>query len=384
MRRARAHLAALLGGLLVAAALQTPAMAQLARDARPSRLPARRLRIGVKIYERHGDVQRLFADFVELGFNTLFVSETLAGDSEFRDLARRHGMAVFLIQPVFQDPDELKRRPDLFALTNAGTPARDDWVAFVCPTREEYRRSRAEAIARAVSRLEPDGVSLDFIRYFAYWERIFPERSYESLPRTCYCPTCLERFSRESGLRLPNDVRSPAPAAAWTEANHLEAWTRWKCQVISSMVGDLTKRVRAARPGVQINLHAVPWRRDDFGGALRKVVAQDVPTLSRMTDFVSPMCYSAMLRREPDWIGSVVKDFAGQSSSPVLPSIQVKEYYPGDRKLDATEFEACLRAALEPPSAGVVFWSWDLIEKAPENRRVIKRLLNPALSSSWK
>jgi hypothetical protein len=25
----------------------------------------------------------------------------------------------------------------------------------------------------------------------------------------------------------------------------------------------------------------------------------------------------------------------------------------------------------------VVFWSWDLIEKAPENRRVIKRLLNP-------
>jgi len=376
MRPARALQAVLLGGVL-GAAVHAPAMAQSSGNARPSGPSDRALRVGVKIYERHGDAQRLFADFVDLGFNTLFVSEALAGDREFRELARRNGMAIFVIEPVFQDPDELKRRPDLFAVTNAGTPARDDWVAFVCPTREEYRRSRAEAIVRAVSRLEPDGVSLDFIRYFAYWERIFPERSYESLPRTCYCPTCLERFTRESRLRLPSDVRTPAQAAAWIEAKHLEAWTRWRCQVISSMVEDLTKRLRAARPGLQINLHAVPWRRNDFGGALRKVVAQDLPTLSRMTDFVSPMCYSAMLRREPPWIASVVKDFAGQSSSPILPSIQVKEYYPGDRTLDAVEFEACLRAALEPPSAGVVFWSWDLIEKAPENRRVIKRVLNP-------
>jgi hypothetical protein len=375
MGRARALQAVFLGGVFVGAALQGLAWAQSGSDARPS--PSRPLRVGVKIYERHGDARRLFADFVDLGFNTLFVSEALAGDTEFRDLARRNGMAVFVIQPVFQDPDELKLKPDLFAVTNAGTPARDDWVAFVCPTREEYRRSRAEAITRAVSRLEPDGISLDFIRYFAYWERIFPERTDESIPRTCYCPTCLERFSRETGVSRPSTVQTPAQAAAWIEAKHLEAWTRWKCQVISSMVEDVTNRVRAARPGLQVNLHAVPWRRDDFGGALRKVVAQDLPALSRMTDYVSPMCYSAMLRREPAWIASVVKDFAAQSSAPVLPSIQVKEYYPGDRTLDAAEFEACLRAALEPPSAGVVFWSWDLIEKAPENRRVIKRLLNP-------
>ena len=375
MRRARALQAVLLGGVLVGAALQGLAWAQSGSDARPS--PSRPLRVGVKIYERHGDVGGLFADFVDLGFNTLFVSEALAGDTEFRDLARRNGMAVFVIQPVFQDPDELKQKPGLVALTNAGTPALDDWVAFVCPTREEYRGRRAETIAQAASRLEPDGISLDFIRYFAYWERIHPERTYESIPRTCYCPTCLERFSRETGVILPSTVQTPAQAAAWIEANHLEAWTRWKCQVISSMVEDITRRVRAARPGLAVNLHAVPWRRDDFGGALRKVVAQDVPTLSRMTDLVSPMCYSAMLRREPAWIASVVKDFAAQSSFPVLPSIQVKEYYPGDRTLDAVEFEACLRAALEPPSAGVVFWSWDLIEKAPENRRVIKRFLNP-------
>jgi len=333
--------------------------------------------VGVKIYERHGDARRLFADFQDLGFNTLFVSESLASDAEFRAQARQHRMAVFLIQPVFFDAEELKRRPELFAITDAGAPARDDWVAFVCPSREEYRRRKADAIAKAAARLEPDGISLDFIRFFTYWEMIRPERTSGSIPNTCFCRTCLDRFSRETGVSLPRDATRPQQAAAWIETQHLESWTDWKCRIISSMVEDVVRRVHAARPGTKVNLHAVPWRRGDFGGASRKVVGQDLPTLSRMTDYVSPMCYSAMLQREPSWIASVVKDFASQASAPILPSIQVKEYYPGDQRLDAAAFEACVRSALEPPSAGVVFWSWDLIEKAPESRLVIKRHFNP-------
>jgi hypothetical protein len=333
--------------------------------------------VGVKIYERPGDVRRLLTDLEDLGFNTLFVSEALASDAEFRGQARGHGMAIFVIQPVFHDAEELKKRPDLFAITDAGAPARDDWVAFVCPSRAEYRQRKAEAIARTAARLGPDGISLDFIRFFAYWEMIRPERTFESIPNTCFCRTCLESFSRETGVSLPRDVTTPQRAARWVEARHLERWTDWKCRVISSMVEDVVRRVHTARPGTRINLHAVPWRGGDFGGASRKVVGQDLPTLSRMTDYISPMCYSAMLQREPSWIASVVKDFASQSSAPILPSIQVKEYYPGDQRLDAAGFEACLRSALEPPSAGVVFWSWDLIEKAPESRLVIKRHFNP-------
>jgi hypothetical protein len=371
MGRGRAWLRLFAVGLFTVGLLAAP-KAEPASTADPTR-PV----VGVKIYERHGDAQRLFAGFQDLGFNTLFVSESLASDSEFRTQARQRGMAVFVIQPVFFDAEELQRRPELFAITDAGAPARDDWVAFVCPSREEYRRRRAEAIANAAARLEPDGISLDFIRFFAYWEMIRPERAASSIPNTCFCRTCLDRFSRETGLSLPGDATTPQQAAAWIEARHLESWTEWKCRIISSMVEDVVRRVHAARPGTRVNLHAVPWRRDDFGGASRKVVGQDIPVLSRMADYVSPMCYSAMLQREPSWIASVVKDFASQSSAPILPSIQVKEYYPGDQRLDAARFEACLRSALERPSAGVVFWSWDLIEKAPESRLVIKRRFNP-------
>jgi hypothetical protein len=137
------------------------------------------------------------------------------------------------------------------------------------------------------------------------------------------------------------------------------------------MVEDIVRRAKAAWPEVRVNLHAVPWRRSDFGGAIRKVAGQDFAALSRMTDYLSPMCYSAMLQRDPAWIHSVVEDLAGTAECPILPSIQVAEYYPGDRQLGEADFAACLDAALLPPSAGVVFWSWALIERTPAGRRAI-------------
>jgi hypothetical protein len=333
--------------------------------------------VGVKIYEYRGELTGLFAQFGELGFNTLFVSEALASNAEFRRLARQERMAVFLIQPVFYQPEELEKDPELFAITNTGTPARDDWVAFACPSRDDRRRRRAEQIAATVARLQPEGLSIDFIRFFAYWERIHPERTYASIPNTCFCPRCLERFSRDTGVSLPEAADGPRAAAEWIASHRLEAWTAWKTGIITSMVEDIVGRVKAARSATRINLHAVPWRRDDFGGAIRKVVAQDFGALSRLSDYLSPMCYSAMLRRDPSWIASVVQDLAAQSSCPILPSIQVKAYYPGDSALGAAEFEAALGASLEPPSAGVVFWSWDLIEKSPEARPIIKRYCAP-------
>jgi hypothetical protein len=361
--------------------VQVPLLAAAARALAAASSSQERI-VGVKIYEHAGDRQSLFDDFEALGFNTLLISEALASDDEFRAQARRRRMAVFVIEPVFYDPDAVKKDPDLFAVTGAGRQAQDGWVAFVCPTRDEFRNRKAEAIATAVARLEPDGVSLDFIRYFAYWESIGPERSYASIPNTCYCPRCLERFSLDTGVTLPRSMATPQQAAAWIEAGPVDVWATWKCRVIASMAEDVVRRVKAARPGVRVNLHAVPWRRDDFGGAIRKVVGQDFAALSRMTDYLSPMCYSAMLKRDPAWVHSVVEDLAATASCPILPSIQVGEYYPGDRPLGATDFEACLDAALLPPSAGVVFWSWALIEKTPASRRVISSRTSSRASRS--
>lgn len=330
--------------------------------------------IGIKIYDYQGDFPKLFDTFSELGINTVFASQDLAGNPVFRQQAKAHAMSVFVIQPIFYDPDALKENPDLYAITRTGERAKEDWVEFVCPTRDEYRKKKVDAVRQAVARLQPDGVSLDFIRFFVFWEMVHPDRTYASLPNSCFCQNCLTKFSSDTRIALPDKARkTPGQAAAWIEANHLERWADWKSKVITSMVTDLVRAVKEARPGILVNLHAVPWRQNDFSGAIKKVAGQDFAALSRITDFISPMCYTLMLRRDVSWIHSVVEDIASVSAA-VLPSIQVRPDYPGDLPMSTAEFEEALKAALAPPSRGVVLWSWDHLSQEPEKMELLKRM----------
>lgn len=355
--------------LLGVALLLSPLALSGCRAERPPAIPV----VGVKIYEHQGDLGPLFASFEDLGINTLFVGEGLAANRDFRDLARRHRMPIFVILPVFYDSDELDNDPALAAVTRTGARAEEDWVAFVCPSRDDFRARKLDAVAKTVTELQPEGVSLDFIRFFAFWEMIRPDRTPASIPNTCFCPSCLAAFAAATGVALPDSAATPQAAAAWIEAEQLESWTAWKCGVITSWVDDLVRRVQQVRPGVLVNVHAVPWRRGDFGGAIRKVVGQDFAGISRLTDYLSPMCYSSMLHRDPAWIASVVQDLSSSASCPILPSIQVRPYYPGDLPISTAEFEACLSAAVAPPSRGVVFWSWPQLAQEPEKMQVIRR-----------
>jgi hypothetical protein len=119
----------------------------------------------------------------------------------------------------------------------------------------------------------------------------------------------------------------------------------------------------------------VPWRRDDYDGALTRVAGQDLSALSEVADYLSPMTYSFMLYRPPEWIPSVIQDFDWISDCPILPSIQVSRAYREDEVFSTADFEAALRVALEPPSAGVVFWSWDHIEADAERAETIRRVV---------
>jgi len=338
--------------------------------------------VGIKVYEHKGDMRKLVDRFAELGINTVFANEALCGNADFRRQARERKMRVFVIEPTFFDPEALKADPDLYAITSKGERAKEDWVEFVCPTREEFRRRKVTALRDAVMRLQPDGVSLDFIRYFVYWEMVGPDRKPETLPDTCYCPHCLARFSADTGITLPPDIKTAPQAADWISRNQQERWIRWKAGVITSMVQNLEAAARQAKPGILVNLHAVPWRTNDFGGAIRRVAGQDFRALSQLADFVSPMCYTLMLHRDASWIRSVVQDIGAVSSCPVLPSIQVRPEYPGDDAMSTADFEEALKAALATPSRGVIFWSWDHLAKEPDKMAVLKKLASRGRSPS--
>lgn len=343
--------------------------------AKGDRAPAGRPVIGVKIYEAVPPFDGLFRAWRDLGVNTLFVSEGLLGNAAFRAAAKSEGLRLFLIFPVFQDPEAIKADPGLAAITAAGAPAHDDWVEFVCPAREDHLRRKIDRLKALVAAGDPYAVSLDFIRYFVFWEKVAPDRAPETLPQTCFCPVCLEGFRKEMGVVLPDGLATTAQKAAWILSAHAAEWTEWKCRTIARAVERLARAAREVKPAIKVNLHAVPWRHDDFGGAVRSVAGQDLGRLAPFVDLISPMCYHHMVRRDPAWIHDVVEDISSRTGAPVLASTQVSEAYV-EETLSPEEFRAAAAEALRPPSIGVVFWSWDALAKSPQKQALLRRLLH--------
>jgi hypothetical protein len=329
--------------------------------------------VGVKIYEAAPPFDGLFGQWRDLGVNTLFVSETLARNRDFRGLAATYGFPLFVIFPVFQSPEAIKENPGLAAITADGTPAREEWVEFVCPAREDFLSRRVDELRSLVADCDPYAVSLDFIRYFVFWEKVAPDRSPDSLPQTCFCHVCLAGFEKEMNIRIPAELSGPAAKAKWILGGHATEWTEWKCRVIAQAVERLASAARRVKPAVKVNFHAVPWRKDDFGGAVRSVAGQDMARLAPFVDFISPMCYHHMVRRTPAWVHNVVEDLSLQTRSTILASTQVAQAYV-EEALPPDEFRAALDEALRPPSAGVVLWSWAALAESPEKMAIFKSL----------
>jgi hypothetical protein len=333
--------------------------------------------IGVKIYNHDGALAPLFDAWKKLEINTAFVGLELAARPEFFAEARRHGVATYIIVPVFFNPEKLAASPDLWAITGEGRKAKDDWVEFVCPTRPEYRRERLDLMKKLAVELRPDGLSIDFIRDFVFWEMVYPDAVLDPLKSACFCPHCLALFEKDAALRIPDEARGLPAAARWILDRHRREWTDWKCAQITSMVREISEEVRRARPGIRLNVHLVPWRKADFDGGRKFVAGQDIAAIAPYIDTLSPMAYAHMTKRPPDWVASVVEDIRRAAPNPILPSIQVKEAYLTE-KVSPAEFEASLVEALKPPAAGVVFWNWDaLAESSEKQASVAARMKKP-------
>jgi hypothetical protein len=327
--------------------------------------------IGIKIYEYNKDFNALVDKWIEMGINTAFMSKELAADTSFRKVLREHDICVFIIFPVFYNPELLKRDSTLYAITNKGKIAKNDWVEFVCPSRSSYRKMKIGEAADLIKRLDPDGLSIDFIRQFVFWEMIYPGSTAGSIERACFCDSCVNNFCLREGISIPDSCLSTIQKAKFISENCSVAWDRFRCDLITSMVKELSEKAHEIKAEIKINFHAVPWRDEDFGGANINVAGQDLNKISPYVDFISPMCYSQMLRRDPKWIASVISEMDKKAPGKIIPSIQVFQYYVDDPFTPAN-FSECIDEALKYPSKGVSFFSWPLFEKDPV-RMNIKR-----------
>ena len=330
--------------------------------------------IGVKVYTLDENYNKFVNDISEIGINTVFAGKELSKKNGFIKTLQNHGIKVFTIWPVFFNPDTLKSDSSLYAIDQYGNKADDDWVKFTCHSRKLLRKHIVNEIYSYVKKFKPNGISLDFIRHFVYWEKVYPNTNPDSLKQTCYCDSCIANFTKSQAIKFADSLKHNE-IVNLLNTKYNNAWINWRVQLITSMVEAIVKKIHLISPDIKINIHIVPWRTKDFKNAIIRIAGQDVAELSKYSDYISPMCYSFMVKQSPEWINSVVSDMHKVAPGvSLVPSIQVKEEYLKDTLTD-DEFSENLTQALKKPSSGVIFYSWEALCNDKAKLAIVKKIL---------
>jgi len=262
---------------------------------------------------------------------------------------RAEGLRWSAIEPVFLADDATV--PGELSLGADGEPLVDDWVRFACPSKPGPRRRVADRI-RAHAALRPDGMSLDFLRFWQFWETVRPGADPATLRSGCHCPDC----ERE---RSGGDVEA------------------WRCGVVTDAAASLSSLVRDLLPGARLGIHTVPWLADEYGGAVTRLLGQDIAALAPFADYLTPMGYHHMTGRDTEWVGRVARDQAKRTGLPVVPCVQTAPAYVA-RNLDVPEFGEALVSALASGTGGIAVYRHEDLAADPAKAEVVKSILGQA------
>lgn len=251
---------------------------------------------------------------------------------------------------------------------------------MISPAREDFRRIKREHIRSAIEHLKPDGVTLDYFRYFIYWEGVDPKTGPLDFPAFSFDRASVEDFLRATGLRLQPDfppgtdkVSRALIDTIWNQ--HREAWYQWRVERLVQDAQEFTTFIRQQFPGLPIVLHAVPWTRHEFGGAREEIVGQDLQRLAPFFDYISPMEYSALTHRGQGWVERLNRDLLAEvPAAKLLPSIEVGPDGPKFPPMSLEDYESDLRTARKAP-AGVVLYHLELLLDDPAKQAITKRII---------
>jgi hypothetical protein len=287
-------------------------------------------------------------------------------DPAFVEAAHRAGMRVYAEVGIFVGEKVWQRHPESRPITSEGRPIQKDaWYAGVTPTIDAVREERLRAIRGLLSRHAIDGVWLDFIRWPCHWEVHRPR-----IEQTSFDPVTLSRFQADTGVRIPPALTGPEEIAAYVLSRHEPAWTRFKCDQIASFVREARKIVKSFGEEKVVGLFGVPWR-DDYNGAITRILGQDYEALAAHVDVFSPMVYHRMCNRSVAWIGEVTEDLHRRTGRPIWPIIQAvnEPEALSDEELD----QALIAATAAKGSGGVIVFSLSHVLKEGRMETIRRR-----------
>jgi len=292
-------------------------------------------------------------------------------DLLFREALAKEGIGYWPTLCTFFNPLALATDASLRPVDASGSPMTTiDWYIGITPSRQDYVDQQVEAILNVVSKLEPDGIFLSFIRWPGFWELWMPDCTRSDFPEYSYDRHSLQRFARETGLRPPTDY--PSEAAAWIEANAHQAWTNWKCGVITDVVRQVRQAVQALKPDLQIMINTLPFGEADYNNARDHTFGQHLESLSEVVDIFEVMTYHQILKRPVRWIPTIGGEVKRRTGKKTVCTLQVEPLYlEGIHAVEARspvirvdEFAQAVNAARSGNLDGVVVFVWsDLLRK---------------------
>jgi hypothetical protein len=274
-------------------------------------------------------------------------------------LLKREQARVFAEFNTMHEAGYLKDHPEAAPIGPDGrpSPAPDGWQG-VCPSHDGYREARMAAFRRTLADFEIDGIWLDYHHAHASWEQARP-----NLPDTCFCPRCLERFERETGIDLPD---RPIPERArMLLGPHKERWVQWRCDLFTDWVRQFRAIRDEVRPRALLGSFHCPWSSDDFDGALREKLAIDLKAQAEHLDILSPMPYHARfghaddprwIARQVSWLGRHlgIRGVPGERLR-IWPIVQLSDW---GEPVPAGQVAEVIDHGTSPPATGVMVFAW--------------------------
>jgi len=224
-------------------------------------------------------------------------------------------------------------------------------------------------LRRLLSSLEPEIVSLDFIRHFVFWEAVDLKGNPDAIEDGCYCEVCLNAFEKFCGEKVERNQ-----PAIRIRATMKRAWGDWKCIRIAGTADRLFEEIRAGAKYAQTSIKTVPWRLSDLDGAIRSSAGQDVPRLTRNVDMSAPMAFTQVLGQTPTWKRQLLEHVREISRKPVLSYLQTDKLI-RQEEITIAQFEAELKESLGKEWAGTVVFEYGQLIANPVKAGILTKYL---------
>ena len=172
--------------------------------------------LGIYLFDSFEGFEQIFQKCKSWGIKWIFTLPHIYSKNNFQNNAKKYGIKNSVIFPVYYDKEYLETNPNEYSITSKGRKAIHDWLHFACQSSIKYIEMRKKKLKDLLKHSQPDMIAIDFIRFYVFWEEVYPNFLFEDIEDGCYCPRCINQFQNNYNINIKN--KNPQ----WIKKSYLE------------------------------------------------------------------------------------------------------------------------------------------------------------------